>query len=175
MSGVEIVRLVASDQQFVAECARLYVEVWREPPWLETHWRVGPVRAMIRRQLQLSGAQGYVARADDDIIGFTWGYQASLAEMAKLAGRMDFAMYVSEPVFYLGELAVATDYRRHGIGSRLTRALLKSVCGSGCSAVLLRTDCGADAARQLYASIGFGELPVSDTHYSRRRYYMLPL
>ena len=68
-------------------------------------------------------------------------------------------------------LFVRPGFRRFGLGRRLTQALLDEARRSGYSYLLLDTLDDMEAARELYASLGFVEIapyyfnPVAGAHY----------
>lgn len=57
---------------------------------------------------------------------------------------------------YLMNIYVREEFRSHGLGHTIVRALVKKARRLGCDKIFLET---TDRARSLYKSIGFDELP----------------
>jgi ribosomal protein S18 acetylase RimI-like enzyme len=70
-----------------------------------------------------------------------------------------------EDELYIDNLGVAPAFQRHGIGTKLIKALLKAGKEQGCFEAWVGTEQGNDAARKLYESLGdSGELSVFFTY-----------
>ena len=163
----------------IKECAGLYCQVWQEPPWNEHSWKANEVLADMRRELEKPGAEGFIAFYRPAIVaGFTWGYPVSPKELRDIAGneKLDFLFNNGENrVFYIDELGVASEYRRRGIGKKLSSLLIVAAKSQNLSVAILRTDEKAVAARNLYADIGFKELTARDERYPERTYWTMKL
>jgi ribosomal protein S18 acetylase RimI-like enzyme len=77
-------------------------------------------------------------------------------------------------------MAVHPGFRRRrqisgdtGVGEQLSRALIEDAHSAGYAGVILRTHVEANAARRMYAKIGFQELPVRDSEHRDRSYWFL--
>lgn len=178
------------------KCARLYCQIWKEPPWNESFWEEAGVLADMQRELEKPCAEGFIAvylralyryeyencRTVSDetlmmVAGFTWGYPVSQEELREIAGNnaLDPLFCEHSRVFYVDELGVNSEHRGRGIGKRLSHLLLKAAKTHGIKLAVLRTDDQAVAARRLYSSLGFSELTARDERYPERTYWVLAL
>lgn len=159
------------------KCAQLYCAIWREPPWNEDFWKTEDVLQDLAKELSEPFAQIVLASAQEEIIGFTWGYQVSKEKMAEISGnnQLDYLFTRNARIFYVDELGVGSEFRQRGIGEKLSRELLRLAKKDSTNLVLLRTDVLATSARILYEELGFQELPVRDKKYPDRSYWMLAI
>ena len=158
--------------QLIEDCARLYCEIWKEPPWCEDFWQEGGIIYTISQVLTVPKAQVLLAIVETEVVGFSWGYATDKYELQKIAGHDGFDELADEhSIFYISELGVARDYRQHQVGEQLTTRLLASAKNNGANLSLLRTDVQALPARKLYLKVGFEELPVIDGKHSTRTYW----
>ena len=183
------------------KCARLYCQIWQEPPWNETFWEEERVLVDMQNELSRTNAAGFIAvyfralnhyEADYPealgsgkaatqkllmVAGFSWGYAVSRPELNEIAGNEQLAFLfqnANDRVFYIDELGVAKEQRGRGIGRELTSRLLRDAQAQGMKLATLRTDEQALAARRLYSSLGFKELPARDERHPERTYWILP-
>lgn len=150
--------------------ARLYCKIWLDAPWFEDFWKPEEVIRDFRSEMSQQDAVGYIAVDGDEVVGFTHGYSVDKVELRAITGNDLLDPFVTDRVFYVDELGVDLKYRGAGISRQLTTHLLSAV---SISTVLLRTDKNAHAARALYQKLGFKELPVHDSKYSDRTYWLL--
>jgi len=170
-------------------CAKLYCQIWREPPWNEDFWEESEVLADIRRELKKPGAESFLAVQSrlavpvthgPDIysiqaIGFTWGYLINREDAREISkGKLlDSLFDKGETIFYIDELAVSCSARNRKIGETLSLLIVDYVKRKGSEKVILRTDKKALAARRLYSKVGFEDLKVEDSAYPERTYWCL--
>ena len=157
-------------------CAELYCKIWREPPWNENFWNTADVLASIQKELSRNCSRGFLSVGpDNEVIGFTWGYQVDQEEMRTISGHAKLNPFFQngELVFYIDELGVDPVCRLKGMGKFLSRALLAWAADTGHNTALLRTDIKADPARTLYAKLGFKELDILDSREHQRSYWYL--
>lgn len=157
-------------------CAELYCKIWREPPWNENFWNAADVLASIQKELSRNYSRGFLSiDSNNEVIGFTWGYQVDKDEMRAISGhaRLDPFFQNETLVFYIDELGVDPGCRLKGMGKSLSKALLAWATDSGHNIALLRTDVKADPARTLYAKLGFKELDILDSNEHQRSYWYL--
>ena len=153
--------------------ARLYCDVWREPPWLETDWRVGEVAKMLDSIREERSGQVLVA-VNGSVVGLSGGYPISREDLYEKSG-IKFANFFPQAtarVLYIAELATAIDYRGQGVGRKLTEGLIGWANGVGITRYELRTHVEAHAPRHLYASLGFTETKIADADYPERTYWV---
>jgi ribosomal protein S18 acetylase RimI-like enzyme len=105
-----------------------------------------------------------VAREDDEIVGFGYGYTGSsgqwwtdhVEQSLTVAQR---AEWIEPPHFEIVELHVKPSQQRHGIGSALLAQLLTR---QPHDRALLSTQTGSRKARGFYAKNGWSELASVD-------------
>jgi len=165
----------------IKKCAHLYCEIWREPPWCENFWVPEQVVEDIVSQINKSDSKFFLACSPafphPEVIGFTWGYRVTVEEMQKICASDQLNILFSDgkAVFYIDELGVALNYRKKGVGKKLSILLLNSLNPGKIHRVTLRTDIAAVAARTLYTKIGFKELSTRDANYPDRTYWVKEL
>lgn len=165
-------------KEMLEKCADLYCEVWKEPPWNEDFWKPEEVLLDIQKEIAKPFAELLIAQDEKEIcLGFTWGYQVLKDDMRFISTScdLDYLFEKRAGIWYIDELAVEYDWRKKGIGIKLTERLISQFKASGAEAVTLRTDEKAVAARGLYQKIGFQEMSVKDGKYSTRTYWILTL
>jgi ribosomal protein S18 acetylase RimI-like enzyme len=174
---MEIVNFSQVSRTLVWECAKLYCEIWKEPPWNEDFWRPEAVTSDIEQQLKKTCAEGFLCLHNGVPVGFSWAYAVTRSEMSAISGskKLDCLFLNHDQVFYIDELAVSQSFRRRGIGEKLTKAILLEVKKYGISVVTLRTNKKAHAARATYRKIGFKDLSIEDEEYPDRTYWVLEL
>jgi ribosomal protein S18 acetylase RimI-like enzyme len=172
---VYIQTLKGISDNFLQDCAQLYCEIWKEPPWNENFWKTEKVVNEIRSQMNYPGAEGYLAFENCEVIGFTWGYQIDLKDMVEISGsqEINFLFENGNKIFYVDELGVKKEYRHNEIGKGLTERILLSAKKNGSNLAILRTDKKAGAAKKLYRKIGFQDLCIRDANYPDRTYWLL--
>ena len=171
---IKIISLLPDDRDLVRSTAELYCQVWRESPWNEDFWKVDEVISEIDSQMKNESAVSLVAVSGNDIVGFTWGYQIRRDAMRIICGNdeLDFIFAKDEHCFYVDELATKSEFRHRGTGKKLSLSLLGEARLLGQQRFSLRTAMRAEAARRLYAKIGFKDLGVMDTKYADRTYWL---
>ena len=159
----------------VRETARLYCEIWKEPPWNEDSWTVPEVSDDIFQQAEKPAFLGLVAAQEDEVLGFTWGYAVDRMSVREIAGheKLDLVFSNGEQMFYIAELGVVAAHRGKKIGEQLTRHLIDLAKEKGINSVLLRTNVKAERARALYAHLGFVDLCIEDEVHKDRTYWLL--
>lgn len=162
----------------VEECASLYCQIWKEPPWNEDFWTIPRVIDDLRREMSQKGAAGFLSLAwnrEVEVIGFTWGYRVSARQLAELASNPEVVKFfdVGDTGFYIDELGVSPNYRDRGIGKNLTELLIGQALYQRNKKIFLRTNRKAVAARSVYNDLGFQELDLTDGAYKERNYWLL--
>ena len=179
MNKVKIVRVSKKLQTAtLKELAELYCSIWMEHPWNEDFWTVEGVVNDILTEMKRPCAEAYLAFANSvKIVGFTWGFEVSENDLQKIAGTdaLNFLFAEQRKVFYVDELGVASDFRKHGVGEKLSMALIKTAENHGIARIILRTDVKALEARNLYTRIGFQDLSIRDASHSGRTYWLLDI
>lgn len=77
---------------------------------------------------------------------------------------------VSETVFEMAKMAVRPEFRGLGAGEKLGRHLIEEAKKLGCTRLFLESNQKLIPALTLYRKLGFVEIPVGDTLYSRADY-----
>lgn len=165
------------NSEHVVGTAKVYCDVWKEPPWNEHFWTVEGVTADIQRELNKRNACGYVMLNQTKVVSFTWGYEANRDELAEISGnrKLDIIFSGNKRVFYVDELGTLSQYRLKSLGKEISWQLLSAAEEKGLDLAVLRTEKKAIAARALYEKLGFKELPVSDEQHKTRSYWVLNL
>lgn len=174
----------------ISEIARLYCEIWREPPWDEDFWTIDGVVDDMINQLSKPNAIFLFMEIlpprdrelhcchqieDPEITGFTWGYEVSVADLSEISGVSELRwrkIIDANRAFYIDELGVEKNHRRRGVGKELTERLLIQAANLGIDCAILRTAVKAVAARNLYQRLGFRELDIADVKYPDRTYWL---
>lgn|SRR3989344_8717958 len=196
-SGHRIEQVCTFTPEMLQRIAQLYGEIWREPPWNEDFWTVEGVTSDIRKEMARPHGGMFVANgtrqihaselSDDSagrkpypseeertsLVGFTWGYEVSQADLREISGTngLDHLFSPGVRVFYVDELGVQRKWRNRGIGSGLSVALLEKARAEGLTLATLRTDMEAHPARAVYVKLGFTELKVQDASHEKRTYW----
>lgn len=177
-SGIKIVKanLDSGQEDLFKQCAKVYCQIWKEPPWNEDFWKPEQVIQDIKQELTMPDAQCLMA-IDKSVIGFTWGYSVDKEVLRDISqgNKLDILFSNQVKVYYIDELGVSPGYRKMGIGGVLTSQLIKCAKSDGNSVIVLRTDKQAIAAKIVYTKLGFIEYPISDTRYPDRTYWVLEI
>ncbi|OGZ27194.1 MAG: hypothetical protein A2365_00805 [Candidatus Nealsonbacteria bacterium RIFOXYB1_FULL_40_15] len=169
----------AEEEEAFPQIARIYCEIWKEPPWNESFWTEPEVIEDLRRQSAKKRAVILTAtNGSADIIGFTWGYQTSIAELSQISGlphRLWKEIIGQGIPFYVDELGVGISHRGWGIGNALAMKLMREISLMPIDCVVLRTDVKAVPARKVYKKAGFQELLMRDANHPNRTYWIKKL
>jgi len=156
--------------------AKLYCEIWKEPPWNEDFWKPKKVIRDLQEQMAKQNAIFLIATNETtEIIGFTWGYEINIAELSQISG-VSVNVWKKEirkkGLFYIDEFGVKGIYRGMGIGQRLVKELLKQISCFDINCIILRTDALAIPARTVYSKVGFKESVIHDAEHQDRTYWL---
>ncbi len=175
-SKVYTVETHKSTEESLRSIAKLYCVIWKEPPWNEDFWTVEGVVSDIQKEMVRPQARMFLAITKEHtiLIGFTWGYEVYLTDLREISGTdaLDQLFARGRRVFYVDELGVRADARNKGVGKKLSLVLLKWARSAGCTRVVLRTDVEAQAAKAVYAKLGFKETDVRDALHKERTYWI---
>jgi ribosomal-protein-alanine N-acetyltransferase len=89
------------------------------------------------------------------------------AETGTLAGYLIISRYVD--AWHVMNLAVADDYRRRGIATRMMERLFELTAGDGRRGYTLEVRISNDAAIKLYESLGFRTRGIRRGYYTDNR------
>jgi ribosomal-protein-alanine N-acetyltransferase len=89
------------------------------------------------------------------------------AETGTLAGYLIISRYVD--AWHVMNLAVADDYRRRGIATRMMERLFELTAGDGRRGYTLEVRISNDAAIKLYESLGFRARGIRRGYYTDNR------
>lgn len=148
------------DEKFRKSLVKLYKEVWKEPPWNEFFWTDEMVNEDVNYALKQKDFIGKLALSSNNVKGFTWGY---------FLPKENFQFLDLKEAVYIDELAVRKDFRKMGIGTRLTDMLISDAKKLGYETVTLRTDISGGAYK-FYLDLGFNDIKIRDPKYSERTY-----
>ncbi len=109
-------------------------------------WTMGTFLSLLRR----SDAHLFVAELGDEVVGYA-------------------ALWVVLDQAELGDIAVAEEHRRRGVGERLLGAVFECVTERGVRELFLEVRVSNESARRLYARHGFQEVGRRRNYYSRPR------
>ena len=118
------------------DCARLFVEVFAEPPYRES-WSVRRALDYLDRFWGFDPEHCLLALDGDDVIGAMFGYCYPLRDRVN---------------YYIQELLVRADRRRSGHGRRLVRHLLDTLGEARVSISLIANE--ATPAAAFYEELG---------------------
>ncbi len=76
----------------------------------------------------------------------------------------------AETVFEMAKMAVKPAFKGLGAGEKLGRHLIKAAKKAGCTRLFLESNRQLIPALTLYKKLGFVEIPVGETLYSRANY-----
>ena len=150
------IRLIGASEftRLVAAAADVYGAAMQRPPDL-----VVQRRDIMAGHVDRHGFVAAVAMADDQLVGFGYGYHGRPGEwwhdvVRAALGREAGSVWLSD-AFELAELHVEPGHQGGGVGRRL----LGSVLGAATeSTVVLSTHDRETVARSLYRSVGFVDL-----------------
>ena len=74
---------------------------------------------------------------------------------------------VEETVFELSKMAVSPHYQGLGVGKKLGEHLINEAKGIGCKKLFLESNQKLTPAINLYKKLGFVEVPIGNSPYSR--------
>jgi N-acetylglutamate synthase-like GNAT family acetyltransferase len=77
---------------------------------------------------------------------------------------------VSETVFEMAKMAVKPAFRGLGAGEELGKHLIEAAKKLGCKRLFLESNRQLNPALALYKKLGFVEVPIGETLYSRANY-----
>lgn len=178
--------LVRADQSFIfvlnlvddprdaERMARLYCDIWKEPPWNEDFWTTDGTLQDLEIQLQLKFAICLISKKDQQVTGFTWGYEVTQKKLREICGhsQLDYLFENGRRVYYIDELGVSKDARNEGTGTKLTEAITLFAKLRGQKVVTLRTDEKAESAISVYRKSGFEPLDIHDAEHPTRIYWV---
>ena len=159
---IEIVELEGR-ARLMEEAAELYSQIFREEPWNE-NIASAEVMAIMTEQFCKPQAVALIALKDGKVVGFTWAYEiypSDLQEGTRYSPELKFLFRSGQRVCYFQEVGVKREFRKQGLGERLTRELLERVQNLGANVVVLSTNREALAALQMFSKIGFRDSGIA--------------
>lgn len=175
---MEIIKIYDGNgnDELLKKIARLYCDIWKEPPWNEYFWKESEVLTDIHEQLKKEKATLVLAIDEAKVIGFTWGYCVN-KELMKAISNNDLLNFLFEPatknVFYIDEIGVDKNYRMHGVGSKITESIIDQTKKMGINCWCLRTHINALPAKKMYSNLRFNDLKIKDGKHLDRTYWAL--
>lgn len=164
------------ERGLLEKTAKLYCEIWKEPPWNEYFWQEEGVLIDIQDQLKKEKAILVLAVNKGKVVGFTWGYGVDKKLMEAISSN-NLLGFLFEPapksVFYIDEIGVDKRHRMHGVGGKITENIINQTKKIGINCWCLRTHINAIPARRMYSKLGFNDLKIKDGKHLDRTYWAL--
>lgn len=142
----------------------IYKSVFAEPPWNE-EWTSEQIMADLEFALSQENPIVLVAENSSGILGFTWGYKMPFEKFGFLKGK------VKEKSNYMDEIAVCSEKRIRGVGTKLGEKYLEISESQGIEEAVLRTDVRNPASMALFRKLGFKSLRIRNSNYPFREYF----
>ncbi len=169
----------------IEQIASLAYRSFREPPWSDDlerprlHFGLGV-------DLMRRNALAFIAKTKGSgaIVGYTLGYEILRESddprdltLGAISGTpaLDYLFEEGKRLFYADTVCVDPGARRRQIAYGLAAALIPVLRSQGFIYQIARTATNATAIRALFAKLGFEELPVHDTVFADRTYWLLRL
>jgi ribosomal protein S18 acetylase RimI-like enzyme len=130
------IRAIATDD--IPHCARLFTEVFCNPPWNE-HWTQTSALRRLDDCARTPGFLGLLTEDERGLCGFVFGYSQH---------------YLDEQHYYLLELCIDTARQRQGVGAALLTALKAKAAEAGISRLYTLT-ARDTPAQDFYTKNGF--------------------
>ena len=161
-----------ADEQALRSAAEMFCAVYKEEPWNE-EWDPDEVIRMLQDATVEEGGVLIFALSGTKVVGITFGRFIQTQEIEQRIGQ-DPMLSLSgrEKLYYVSEVSVDYEARRHGIGRALTAKLIETAESLGAKRFILRTNVNAIPARTLYAKAGFVETDWSDIEFPDRTYWI---
>jgi ribosomal protein S18 acetylase RimI-like enzyme len=167
----------------IKEMSDLAYRAFREPPWLDNlepprlHFGLGV-------DLMRRNAKAWIAwsKPASKIVGYILGYEAFLQSdngrdlsLRDVCGTdaLNYLFEGATRVFYEDTLCVDPRCRRQHIAQKLSFALIDALRDEDIAYLTGRTSIEAEAMRALFMKLQFEELPVHDTLFPERTYWLL--
>lgn len=127
--------------------------------FLAEYWPIDKVLSDFYREMSKPDSLCLVALRDEEIVGFTWGYQVSIDEsIDDYLEAPNLHRLVSGNFFYLDEVAVLPKYQGKGIGRSLINQLFEN---QPYKKILLRTLKESQMSNLINSMQGETVLPIS--------------
>ena len=169
----------------IEQMGSLAHRAFREPPWNDDlekprlHFGLGV-------DLMRRNAVAFIAKAKESgkIAGYALGYEVFQESedpreltLRAISGTtaLDYLFEEGKRVFYADTVCVNPEARRRQIAYGLAAALIPVLRREGFTYDIGRTSMRATAMRDLFAKLGFEELPGRDAVFPERTYWLLRL
>ncbi|MEK6811426.1 MAG: GNAT family N-acetyltransferase [Nanoarchaeota archaeon] len=133
------------------------------PLKLTEFWSTEEIKSDLEFALSQKATIALVADSNE-LVGFTWGYQVPLNKFPFLNGL------VNERANYMDEIAVDGNARKRGIGKLLGQTYIDKLTIANVPEIVLRTDQRNTSSMNLFKSLGFESMQVTDPDYNYRIY-----
>lgn len=166
----------------IEQVAHLAFAAFREPPWHDDHSH-SRLHFGLGVDLMRKNSLAFIAGVNNQVIGYSVGYElvkerddSRDISLEAISGTRAMDAWLEQGrLFYWDTLCVAQEYRRLNIASRLALAAIDKLRAQGFAYYLARTDQNAVAMRGALSKLGFAELPVHDSAFPTRTYWLLRL
>lgn len=127
----------------------------KTPDNLVEFWSDEDIKDDLDYAMSQNNTIALVLESNNEVLGFTWGYDLPLEKFPFLEGKVKNASYMDE-------IAVRPDARNRGIGYLLGGNFLELAKELGSSQIVLRTDERNEASMNLFRSLRFSPIPDPD-------------
>lgn len=169
----------------ITEMSDLAYHAFREPPWND-NLEAARLHFGLGVDLMRRSAKAWIAcsKPAPKVVGYILGYEAFLQSdnardlsLRDICGTdaLNYLFEGATRVFYEDTLCVDPQCRRQHIAQKLSFTLIDALRDEGFTYLTGRTSIAAEAMRALFMKLHFGELPIHDTLFPGRTYWLLKI
>ena len=125
--------------EMLDECAELYMSTYAQEPWNESWESKDVVADFFRNHFANNYFLGFVAVADEKIIGVSTGF---------------LKPWIRGMEYYIDDFFVGNDYQRQGVGKQFMAGIKGELLSQNIHAIMLNTE-RSYPAYAFYTNVGF--------------------